>query len=143
MTDNELGDRMTLDRPDDDEPRFNSCNIFALPLTEEIAHGGVGTIRAKRFVTKESISGGCNFIDYVEVPPGTSIGEHRHTDDEEEFYLVLAGRGEMRVENQLLPVKTGDLVRNSPGGLHGLTNIGDEVIRLFIFELSTTTGNLK
>jgi len=112
---------------------FRRCNIFALSLMPEIAHDGDGYIRAVRIAAGDELTNGCEFIDYAVVPPGTSIGDHRHAAHEEEFYLVLSGSGVMRLEDETFPVAAGDLVRNLPGGLHGLANTGSEDLSLFIF----------
>ncbi|MGP3948508.1 cupin domain-containing protein [Streptomyces sp. 7N604] len=74
-------------------------------------------------------------MDYVEVEPGGSIGRHLHGPDEEEFYLVLDGHGWMYLDGIETAVRAGDLVRNRPGGEHGLTNVGDDTLRLFVFEV--------
>jgi mannose-6-phosphate isomerase-like protein (cupin superfamily) len=112
------------------------CNIFTLPMLAESAHGGDGLINAVRIARAGDMAGACDFIDYAEVPPGTSIGDHRHGPHEEEFYLILAGRGLLRLEDQTREVSAGDLIRNPPGGLHGLRNGGDEPLKLFVFQLA-------
>ena len=114
---------------------FRRCNLFALRLQEEIAHDGEGRIEAARLAGREQLAGGCEFLDYAVLPPGTSIGDHRHPAHEEEYYLVLAGAGTMRLEADTFEVAAGDLVRNPAGGLHGLTNTGPEPLSLFIFAL--------
>jgi mannose-6-phosphate isomerase-like protein (cupin superfamily) len=116
---------------------FSRCNLFSLPLHPDSAHDGEGIVSAARIVTSADIDGPCTFMDYVEVPPGSSIGDHRHAGDEEEFYLVLSGQGVMRIGDDVFPVTPGDLVRNPPSGLHGLANTGTDPIRLFVFELTT------
>lgn len=116
---------------------FQRCNIFRLPLAQASAHDGSGVIRAARIATADALADGCRFLDYAEVPPGTSIGPHRHADDEEEYYLVLSGSGEMRMEADVTQVVAGDLIRNPAGGLHGLTNRADDVLRLFIFAVTS------
>jgi mannose-6-phosphate isomerase-like protein (cupin superfamily) len=115
------------------------CNIFTLPLLPESAHGGDGLVNAVRIARAGDLAGACDFIDYAEVPPGTSIGDHRHGPDEEEFYLILAGRGLLRLEDRTGEVAAGHLIRNPPGGLHGLRTIGDEPLKLFVFQLSVPT----
>lgn len=112
------------------------CNIFQLPLRSEIAHRGRGTIRAVRIARAADLAGACDFIDYAELPPGTTIGDHRHGPLEEEYYLVLDGSGLLRLEEEVIPVTSGDLVRNPPGGLHGLRNTSTEPLRLFVFQLA-------
>lgn len=114
---------------------FERCNLFELSLSAEIAHEGIGTIRAARFATGSNIAGACNFLDYAEVPVGATIGTHQHASDEEEYYLILDGTGRMHVNGETFTVRAGDLVRNPPCGTHGLENTGGEPIKIFVFEL--------
>ena len=114
---------------------LDRCNLRHLALTEVCAHGGDGCIRFARIAAAGDLDGGCNFIDYAELPPGASIGRHRHACDEEELYLVLAGNGRMVRDGESFAVAEGDLVRNPPGGEHELCNTGDAPLRLFVVEL--------
>ncbi|MBL8839989.1 MAG: cupin domain-containing protein [Planctomycetes bacterium] len=113
---------------------FDRCNLGQLPLERVRAHGGDGTIAFCRVAAREQLSGALNFIDLAELPPGASIGRHQHADDEEEFYLVLSGSGRMERDGESFRVNAGDLIRNGPGGAHGLVNDGAEPLRLFVFE---------
>jgi mannose-6-phosphate isomerase-like protein (cupin superfamily) len=126
--------------PPDLEPRSTlvRCNLSELPLSLVRAHGGDGEIRFARVAAADAFAGGCHFIDYAELPPGASIGRHRHADDEEELYLVLAGAGTMWRDGEQFAVATGDLIRNRPGGEHGLCNTGTQPLRLFVIELRAT-----
>ena len=114
---------------------FRRTNLFELPLEPQTAHAGVGVIAATRIATAADVDGACNFIDFAELPPGTSIGDHQHGVDSEEYYLVLSGRGRMRLGDHQFDVAAGDLVRNEPGGTHGLANVGEDALKLFIFEI--------
>ena len=114
---------------------FDRCNLHQLRLDEVCAHDGEGVIRFARVAEAGALTGACNFIDYAELPPGASIGRHRHRDDEEELYLVLEGRGWMWRDGEQFEVRSGDLVRNRTGGEHGLRNTGSGPLRLFVFEL--------
>jgi mannose-6-phosphate isomerase-like protein (cupin superfamily) len=114
---------------------FDRCNLTRLDLNEVRAHGGEGLIRFARVADRSALLGGCNFIDIAELPPGTSIGSHTHAGSEEELYLVLAGTGQMSRNGETFPVKSGDLIRNPPGGTHSLRNTGSETLRIFVFEL--------
>jgi quercetin dioxygenase-like cupin family protein len=122
---------------------FRRCNLFDLELADERAHDGVGDIKARRIATHGDVAPSCHFIDYVELPPGTTVGDHRHGPAEEEYYLVLAGTGTMRLDEETFDVSAGDLVRNGPGGVHGLRNTGDDVMRVFIFELEHEAGQAR
>ena len=114
---------------------FSRCNLDSLPLTRVQAHGGEGSIEFFRIAEAASLAGGCNFIDIAVVPAGATIGRHRHAPNEEEFYLVLAGRAQMYRDGEEFKVGPGDLVRNPPGGEHGLRALGPEPVRLFVFEV--------
>ncbi len=116
---------------------FDRCNLRAVPLVRQCAHGGVGEIRFARLASAAALDGPCNFIDLAELAPGVSIGQHTHAAGEEEFYLVLEGSGVMTRDDETFRVGTGDLIRNRPGGRHGLVNDGDVPLRIFVFELAT------
>ncbi len=117
------------------EPQFEKCNLNHVPLENVCAHGGEGLIKFNRLAEASQLTGPCNFIDLAELPPGVSIGRHRHKRDEEEFYLVLNGQGTMYRNGEEFPVNSGDLIRNPPGGEHGLVNTGEDPLRIFVFEL--------
>ena len=114
---------------------LDRVNLNEVPLTAEQAHGGTGLIRFCRLAEKDDLVGACNFIDLAELPPGVSIGCHRHREDEEELYLVLEGTGTMHRDGEVFTVRPGDLVRNAPKGEHGLVNTGTAALRIFVFEL--------
>jgi mannose-6-phosphate isomerase-like protein (cupin superfamily) len=114
---------------------FSRCNLDELALTAVRAHGGDGQIQFCRIADAAALAGGCNFIDLAVVPPGSTIGRHRHEASEEEFYLVLSGHAQMVRNGEELRVGPGDLVRNPPGGEHELRALGPEPVRLFVFEV--------
>ena len=113
---------------------FRRVNLFQLELTGEISHDGEGDIRQALVASREDVAAACHGIFYVELPPGTSVGEHAHDADSEEYYLILAGSGRMRLGDELFDVADGDLVRNAPGQTHGLTNTGADTLRMFVFD---------
>lgn len=114
---------------------FNRCNIWQVPLEPTQAHQGQGQIEFHRILTQANIKGACHFMDFTRMPPGSSIGLHRHEASEEEYYLILEGSGLMQQDGVQFRVRAGDLIRNPPGGQHGLTNDTDQALHLFVFEL--------
>lgn len=120
---------------------FDRCNLFELALRQGRAHSGDGVISFCRLAIQSQLAGCCNFLDYAEIPAGCSVGRHRHAQAEEEYYLVLSGEGEMWRDGEEFTVRAGELVRNPPGGAHGLRNTGKEPIRLFVFELPVPGPN--
>jgi len=43
----------------------------------------------------------------------------------------------MHLDDRLFPVGPGDVIRNRPGGKHGLRNTGAEEIRLVVIQIPT------
>jgi len=78
-----------------------------------------------------------NFVDLSIVPPGGEIGRHTHTDDNEETYIVVSGRGRMECGGATFDVAPGSVVVNPPGGTHALVNPGPDELRLVVIELKT------
>jgi mannose-6-phosphate isomerase-like protein (cupin superfamily) len=114
-----------------DVSSFGRVNLFTLPLGPGSNHGGQGAVQSALVATRDQYSAACHFIYYMEVPPGCSVGDHAHELDSEEIYVILSGSGQMRLDDEIIDVESGDVVRNAPGGTHGLVNTGTETIRFF------------
>ncbi len=59
------------------------------------------------------------------VPPGVTTAAHYHRQSEE-IYYILAGRGQMRIENETTEVSAGDAIAIPPVLEHQITNTGAE-----------------
>jgi len=46
------------------------------------------------------------YVDHAVLPPGASIGRHRH-EGVEEFYYVMSGEGTARVGGETAPIRKG------------------------------------
>ncbi|MBJ6361089.1 cupin domain-containing protein [Paenibacillus sp. MAHUQ-46] len=75
-----------------------------------------------------------DFIDYIEVPPGVSIGTHQHGYNEE-IYFIVEGSGTMSIEGKEYNVKSGDVIINKINGTHGLINHSSDDMKIFIFQV--------
>ena len=122
-------------------PRERVRDLGSLTLERVRAHDGEGLIRFRRVFESGAFVGLCNFVDYAVLPPGTSIGLHRHGRDEE-IYLVLEGEGTMTLDGEELRVHAGNVIVNRPDGQHGLRNDGDSDLRLFVVEIALPDGAL-
>ncbi|MFE1344983.1 cupin domain-containing protein [Streptomyces sp. NPDC058757] len=111
-------------------PVVNLRELFA---AKEHDHGGRGTILAHRILARGAGSPGASFIDLAVLPPGTSIGRHRHGRDRE-TYVVLSGSGVMVRDGVEFRVAAGDVVVNEPYGEHGLSNDSAADLALLVFE---------
>lgn len=113
--------------------RDNIIRFRDQDLRAQVDHGGVGMVFANR-AGRKADGLNCHFIDCVVVPPGSSIGLHTHSHDNEELYVILKGRGIMTIEDDDRDVEPGDVIINPPGGTHGLRNPGKEDIELVVIE---------
>lgn len=105
-----------------------------MPLDDVIAHGGNGHIRSTRAFSSDEFESLWHFVDYAIIPPGSSIGEHRHGNNEE-MYFILEGRATMRINGQDFEVKPGDLILNRSGWKHGLRNESSIEVRILVVEV--------
>ena len=97
-------------------------------------HDGKGTLDFTELFTQKDFDADIRFFHHTILPPGTSIGVHRHGNDQE-IYIVLQGQGMMTLDGQTYPVKPGDVIVNRPFGSHGIENIGEEKLELLVFEI--------
>jgi mannose-6-phosphate isomerase-like protein (cupin superfamily) len=106
--------------------------------TEQPCHNGRGAVMSYRPYHRSKESAQVDFIDLVMVPPGSSIGLHRHGNNEE-WYIILSGEGDMWIDGRTVRVKTGDIQINRQFGEHGLTNISHTDIHLLVFQTSKSS----
>jgi mannose-6-phosphate isomerase-like protein (cupin superfamily) len=105
-------------------------------LVETVAPDGPGRIRTTRVIDASHRSG-FRFIDLTEIPPGSCVGVHRHGEDEE-VYVIIQGRGRMLLDGETFEVGPGDVIRNVPGGTHGLVNIGSEPLAMVVLDVASS-----
>lgn len=97
-------------------------------------HEGKGIGKSARVFDASDFETALKFIDYIEMESGSSIGVHRHGENEE-VYVILSGSGVMAVNDERQVVKAGDIILNKPGWAHGLENTGAGPLQVFVFEV--------
>lgn len=98
-------------------------------------HDGNGAINWIGVLDAEAPGGKrLQFIHDDILPPGTSVGVHRHTDDQE-YYYIVSGRGVMTLDGQDVEVAAGDITAVFPGGSHGLKNDSNEDLRIMVISI--------
>jgi quercetin dioxygenase-like cupin family protein len=68
---------------------------------------------------------------YFAIPPGKTLGQH--VDTAEEIQFILAGSGELLLDEGAKPVRAGDVVVLTEGTMHDLRNTGSEDLRVVGF----------
>ena len=109
-------------------------NFYETPGQMVSLHDGDGMGKNVQLYGAQDFDTPLRFINYTELGPGCSIGEHPHGHDEE-VYVILSGHGVMTVNGEALAVKPGDVLLNKPYWNHGLANdTADETLCILVFE---------
>ena len=91
-------------------------------------HDGGGTTTGYSFFSQ------VKDMDYVfrkrALHPGSSIGYHEQ--DRDEIYYVLSGQGELTMNGVKSTVGPGTALLTRPGNSHGLRQIGEDDLVIFI-----------
>ncbi len=106
---------------------------------QESSHGGDGPVALYEIWDRSEFASNVDFLDRVVVPPGSTIGVHRHGDNEE-MYVVLSGRATMTIEGEPVTVEAGDMILNPAFGEHGLVNDSDADIDILIIQVGMGAG---
>lgn len=94
--------------------------------------GGKGSCLWKTLINGMHLNGSWNVIEYLDVPTGSSIGEHVHLRTEE-IYYILTGRARMQINGEPTDVAAGDLITNPINGRHGIASeLGEDMTFLVV-----------
>ena len=102
--------------------------------TQESSHAGEGPVELYEIWAKTDFDSNVDFIDRVVIPPGSSVGYHRHGDNEE-MYIVLEGTALMTIDGEQRRISRGDMILNPAGGEHGLVNDSGKNIDLLVIQV--------
>jgi quercetin dioxygenase-like cupin family protein len=87
---------------------------------------------SRMLVTEGPVDGNRASLGYSVFTPGTELQPVRH--EVEEFAYVVAGRGELRVDDGAVLFGRGDALHIPAGTWHAVANTGDEdVVMVFGF----------
>lgn len=89
---------------------------------KERMRDGKGSVNLRHLVDGASMKN-ARLLSEITLPPGSSIGEHRH-DSETEYYIILQGSGTVVDDGVAKPVATGDVVVTGDGASHSIENTG-------------------
>ncbi|MFA5984710.1 MAG: cupin domain-containing protein [Methylococcaceae bacterium] len=76
---------------------------------------GLGEIRGKHFLKDILGFTGCE-ISVNALPAGGSMPYYHRHHDNEEVYIFIQGSGQMQVDNEVIDVQEGTIVRIAPAG---------------------------
>lgn len=91
--------------------------------------GGKGSVTIRHFFGKEEIKAKCRLCGRLILPPGASIGMHKH-EMEDEIFIIERGSGILDDGPSQTKVEVGDVILTGSGGEHALINDGNEPLEL-------------
>lgn len=101
-----------------------------MPLEERPRmRGGEGTIALRAAMAPGDYAAPVRLFSRITVPVGGSIGYHIH-EQEEEFYYVLSGQGEMDDNGTPVSLAAGDATVTRDHEGHGVVNTGSTPLEL-------------
>lgn len=91
---------------------------------------GDGTVKVEHFwEAKRQMRSSIRMCAKLTIPPGGSIGLHRH-DQEEEIMVVISGLAEVNDNGKLQELKVGDTLLTGNGASHEVRCKGNEPLVL-------------
>ena len=96
---------------------------------KEQVRGGKGGVTFQHLFNKEEIKAKTRLCARLILPPGASIGTHRH-DGEDELFVVLKGSGVIDDGKTRTPVGVGDAILTGNGESHALENNGADPLEV-------------
>lgn len=127
-----LGTTVSVHAAEQAKPTDRSVQVYKkADLAEwnrENAAGGKGPLLGRFAFNRHQTAAQDAFreIGWLTLPPGASIGEHKHTDNED-VYIIVSGKGLFTDSTgKQTQVGAGDITIARPGQSHALKNIGKE-----------------
>ena len=87
--------------------------------------GGRGTVKILNILEQEEIFGLGRLFALSCIPPGASIGRHKHEGDFETYY-ILKGRALVNDNGNTAELGPGDMMQCRDGDFHSIENAGNE-----------------
>jgi len=98
-----------------------------VPERRENIRGGTGVGWARNYLGRDEMRG-VAFVAEMTLEPGTEIGLHEHSRDEE-LYVVLEGRGTGLLDEERFAIGPGDAWLCRAGHRHGVVAQGESALR--------------
>lgn len=91
--------------------------------------GGKESVTIRHFLSKDEIKAKCRLCSRLILPPGASIGMHKH-EMEDEIFIIERGSGILDDGHRQEKVEAGDVILTGNGEEHALINDANEPLEL-------------
>lgn len=89
--------------------------------TRTAMRGGAGAVTIRHYFQPEDFGAKIRLCSHLTLPPGTSIGSHQHT-GEDEIFIVTKGTGQLDDGKTSTVVSAGDAILTGRGESHAIAN---------------------
>ena len=102
--------------------------------TLECDHGGFGIIEFRRLLKAFDFQTPVDFVDYTVIPPGSTIGAHKHVGNEE-IYFIVEGRPWINVDGDGRRLEPRGIAVVRSGQTHQLVNDTNDRVAIFVVQV--------
>lgn len=103
--------------------------------------GGKGVVQYRRALVPEDFFSTWAYVDHYILPPGASLGRHKHAGVEEIFYVV-EGDGSVDVGSESAPIRKGAAVPILLNEAHAISNTGSADLELMVMGVAMEKGKI-
>ena len=126
-----------------DKPNFIHTGKFTKESLRPVVNltGGKDTVLYRRALGPSAFRSNWAFVDHLLIPAGSSVGSHFHN-GVEEVYLVIKGKGTVRVNDETAQIVNGDAVPVRAGEIHSFEPDKGEALEMIIYGVALEKGKL-
>jgi len=95
---------------------------------------GLGKVSGKHFLKDILGFTGCE-ISINSLPPGAGMPFYHQHKDNEEVYIFIQGKGQVQVDDEVIDVQEGSIVRIAPNGQRTWRNNSNEPLLYIVIQM--------
>lgn len=117
---------------------IRGSEIEFIPASHEDA-SNPGVLKRVLATKDDLLDGRVQMVNWACLPAGSAFRAHYH-EDMEEVFVILTGRVEMTVDQEVIELHAGDAIQIAPGEVHRMQNVTDADLEYLVVGISTGQG---